>query len=331
MKKRKSCKTEKNVIDENTVFNKSVIVYGERIKNEGEDCYVLSENDNYGIIGVFDGCGGSGARRYAEYNNKTGAYISSRAAASAIIRWFNEFCNSNVLLSKNTLGDICIDIENNIFSALKQIQTKTDRGTLKGSIQKDFPTTASIILYTNTNRRLYSAFIWCGDSRGYVLQKNGLIQITKDDIDEHSDAFSNLRNDGKLTNVISAEGNFILHGTIVECTEPAIFISATDGSFAYFQSPMAFEYMLLDTLICAASLADWKNQVDAELKSLSGDDYTIGIYIYGTGDFGVIRNYFFDRRQLLYHHFLSKWDDADENEKAALWNEYKLTYYNEVE
>lgn len=333
MKKKKLLgkkKKEKIAPAESSHNSDTMIVCGEMIEDRGEDYYIASRSGSRGIIGVFDGCGGSGARRYEEYGDQTGAYISSRSAAAAVNRWFDKFCAEDCILSKNTLEDICISIENRIFAALKKINSRVKSRSLKGSILKDFPTTASMICYTRGEDSLYSAFLWCGDSRGYVLQEQGLVQVTRDDIGEGLDALSNLKNDGRLTNVISADGNFILHGTIIECRKPALLITATDGSFGYFSSPMEFEYMLLLTLAMSSDAEEWCAQIDELLHRIAGDDYTIGIYMYGFTDFSEVKSYFARREEALYSRYLLKWDQADDKERKELWDSYKTVYYGEV-
>lgn len=74
-------------------------------------------------------------------------------------------------------------------------------------------------------------FIWAGDSRGYVLSDMGLAQVTKDDIDDSVDALDNISNDGVLTNVVSADGNYILHSKQIKIKDKIIIFNATDGCF----------------------------------------------------------------------------------------------------
>ena len=47
-----------------------------------------SRGEIVGSIGVFDGCGGLGARQYKHYEDHTGAYIASRIASGAVYEWF---------------------------------------------------------------------------------------------------------------------------------------------------------------------------------------------------------------------------------------------------
>ena len=68
-------------------------VYKEKVPENGEDSFCYSVHEDALLLGVFDGCGGSGAKRYVNYQDKTGAYIAARAVAGAVLTWF-ERCES---------------------------------------------------------------------------------------------------------------------------------------------------------------------------------------------------------------------------------------------
>ena len=224
-------------------------VYGEMIENNGEDCYMFSVDSDYGIIGVFDGCGGLGARKYAEYNHKSGAYIASFISAKTTLMWFEKICKKRIIFNSDECREICNDLKKDIVNELqKQTQGICSNG-IKGSMVRSFPTTASVILFAIQNGLLYASFIWAGDSRGYILTPSGLTQITVDDIENKADAYVNISSDARLTNVVSAEGDFELNNQTDSFESPCVLITATDGCFGYFSTPMEFEYMLIDTLM----------------------------------------------------------------------------------
>lgn len=319
---------EKSLID---YIDSIFIADGEMIADNGEDGYMFSVNDNYGIIGVFDGCGGLGSRKYAEYNNKSGAYISSRAAAKAALTWFEKFsADKSKGLSQNTIKDICLELKVDIVNALKAYEQRTRSNTIKGSMTKSFPTTAAMILFENKNDMLYSFYIWAGDSRGFVLTPSGLTQITKDDIENEGDALDNISDDGKLTNVVSADGDFILNNRMITCEKKGVLITATDGCFGYFSTPMEFEYMLTDTLLKSNSIESWKKRISDYIKEYTADDYTVGLVAFGYKNFKKLKKEYSERHKLLYKKYIKRLDNTDKNEKLHLWNEYKDNYYRGV-
>ena len=53
------------------------------LPDEGEDSFVLRENPALSWMGVADGCGGLGSRRYAGVENHTEAYLAARLVTQA--------------------------------------------------------------------------------------------------------------------------------------------------------------------------------------------------------------------------------------------------------
>ena len=72
-------------------FSQSLFVAQDKVKDHGEDSYLLAFRENAGVCAVFDGLGGSGSRQYKEYGDKTGAYIASRAVSEEMYNWFLAF------------------------------------------------------------------------------------------------------------------------------------------------------------------------------------------------------------------------------------------------
>ena len=302
------------------------VVNGEMIENRGEDSYAFSLNNNCGMLGVFDGCGGIGARKYEEYENQTGAYLASRAAAEVVYGWFSEFCSEKTVLSGNTVKPVCDEVARRLKERLCAMAEKTGRTSIKGSLTKSFPTTCSLALFTHENKSLYSAFIWAGDSRGFILTADGLHQVTADDSADGDDALAGIRSDSRLTNMISADGGFVLHNRIITCSQPCVVLTATDGCFGYFSTPMEFEYMLLETMKAASNANEWSKRLKAYIRRFAGDDYTIGIAAFGFNSFRSMQKAFAGRKQEMYGKYISGLRNASEQEKQSLWNEYKKTY-----
>ena len=306
------------------------VVNGEMIPDNGEDSFAYSVNDSLGMIGVFDGCGGIGSRKYPEYNNKSGAYIASRMTGDMTMNWFKQICAGGISPFGNNTPQLCNNLKINLAERLKGMETMVNNSVMKGSLTKSFPTTASVILFSNAKKTLYSTFIWAGDSRGFILTPEGLCQITKDDIEGESDALTNLSADGKLTNLVSAMGDFQLHSRQIVSDEPQILITATDGCFAYFPTPMEFEYMLVESLQQSDSIAQWKQNLDQYVKKFTSDDYTMGIAVCGYTSFENLKQAFASRRMFLYQNYISRLAVGEDDMKVALWNEYKKTYYRGV-
>ena len=319
--KGRECNGLLSLIDE--VF----VVSGEMVASKGEDSFSHSINERYGFLGVFDGCGGIGSRTYTNLGNKTGAYIASRITSNMAYEWFLDFCNKNLCLSDNTIQSIVADMRGFLLENLSIADSESGSSNIKGSLAKSFPTTGAIILCEYRSRLLQTYFVWAGDSRGYLLTEDGLTQVTTDDIEGGMDAMCNLSSDGRLTNVISAAGDFTLNHRGIALQEPALLITATDGCFSYFASPMEFEYMLLKTLSRSKNTSDWQKALDRNIREFAGDDYTMCIAICGYEAFGELKKAFTRRRISLWEEYIAPIKTADQAKLLTLWERYKGTYY----
>jgi len=214
---------------------------------------------------------------------------------------------------------------------LGSLDTGAESSIMRGSLTKSFPTTASVILFSVNENKIYSSFIWAGDSRGFILTTDGLCQVTRDDIEGNGDALSNLITDSKLTNLVSANDDFVLHSRNIACDTPAVFITATDGCFGYYPTPMEFEFMLVDSLQHADSIDQWKANLEKSIREFTADDYTMGVAVCGYKSFKNLRKSFIPRREFLAKNYMSKLALESAEMKVTLWNEYKNTYYRGAE
>ena len=111
------------------------------------------------------------------------------------------------------------------------------------------PTTISGITITNDEDCLSATYIWGGDSRGYIIDANGISQVTEDDVNSE-DAFTNITDNSIMNNRIHGAARkelFTLHSTTINMKEKCILLCATDGCYDYFNSPMVFEYLKPET------------------------------------------------------------------------------------
>jgi len=129
------------------VVNSVIAVAGEMVKDNGEDSYSYCFASDYGYIAVFDGCGGLGAKRYAELSNKTGAYLAARLTAQTTLDWFKEnFKGKDIPNAETQENKLKESISENL-KIVKVMTEKRDTGSIKGSLSnKSFPTTASCVV-----------------------------------------------------------------------------------------------------------------------------------------------------------------------------------------
>lgn len=294
----------------------------EKITAAGEDsfCYGISENSV--LLGVFDGCGGSGAKKYPAFQNRTGAYIGARAVAGAVYRWFEnekpttdysrngENVKAAIVRSLTVCKENCMNTESKI----------------KGSISKEFPTTAAIARCVVQTGGVLVECYWAGDSRVYLLDADGLAQLTADDLDD-LDAFENISGDGVLTNVISVSRPFVLHSRSIALRRPCFLFAASDGCYGYIPSPMEFEGFLLEQLEKADSFVDFEENLRRELAHISGDDFSLIGAAFGFGTFSELKRLLGERYQNLNAGYLSHIIQQDGESRRIMWNQYRRQYY----
>ena len=296
------------------------LICNEKIKGKGEDCGLEAYTCDAGIMGAFDGCGGLGAKTCPSVSNKTEAFLASRAVGAAVKQWFSSCATTAYEWNVEALKE-------QIISKLELCQNKTsDSGSrLRGSMVRPFPSTIALIAFKIVNGKLLTQHIWAGDSRTYVLDKNGLGQISNDDI-KGEDAMSNLTRDGALTNVISADKRFKLHSAEFVPKHPCIMFCATDGCFGYVSSPMEFELMILAALTNANNVAEWQQLLNDDIFNRSGDDQTLALAAFGFNEFSELKNYYSDRYQAI-SRIVEKFGNGDPGKKQGLWETYKPNYY----
>lgn len=287
----------------------TLCVHGEMVPDNGEDSYLLEWQDARAIAAVFDGCGGAGARRYADYAGKTGAYMASRAVCGAVDSWFHGGDTSPEALGHavEQALDVC------------RAHAGASAG-LRGNIGKAFPTTAAIIVAGAEGAEAAVQCFWAGDSRCYSLDADGLHQLTLDDTDE-PDALRNLTGDGVLTNLIHADGAFTLHEARLRLTAPCLLFSATDGCFGYIRTPMMFEYLIVKTLIEAESPRRWQEALGEELAACAGDDYSLCLLGCGYDSFAALQRAFRARAETLEARYIAEGLDPE-----AAWARYRTEY-----
>ena len=304
------------------LFSQSFLICQDKICDKGEDSYLLNVNENAAFFGVFDGCGGIGSRIYQEYGNRTGAYIASRAVSSTLADWFLEWSESASGREPEA------EIRERIDCALQAYSSAVEsRSMLKGNMKKEFPTTLAcgIAGYDSGRKRLTADFIWCGDSRGFSLDAGGLHQWTKDDV-YRQDAMSNIRNDGALTNVVSASHAYELHSIRGEWDAPVMLFAATDGCYEYPPSPMHFEYVLLNCLQISESLAEWEDRVKREIGACAGDDFTLCGGLFGFENYAAVQAYYRARGNQLQRDYIDRFSRGDDKNNLELWEQYRTQY-----
>lgn len=315
-------------------FYCSVLV--EKKPDCGEDAMKRLMNRDAALFGVFDGCGGAGSK-LSKYKGKTEAYVASRATADAVEDWFDQPDPSG--------GWRTEALKERAVEYLRECEALAgETSLLIGGIKKKFPTTAALGICRLGGEGLEVDFFWAGDSRVYLLNDQGLAQLTEDDLGG-IDAMDNLTKDGLLTNMINLTVNFDIHRGKIVLDRPGFIFAATDGCFGYLSTPMEFEYLLLETLLNADSVAsprekgapaegeeltDFQNRFAEALRPIAGDDYTLCGYAVGFGSLQNMKRTLLPRANEVFIRYISRLNGMSREEKTALWTEYRDNYYRMI-
>lgn len=309
----------------------------EKKEGYGEDSIpLLLVKEDFYAVGVFDGMGGSGAAICkSDYgDNHTKAYVASRIIQESICRYIE-----NIETTKDINSE---GIRHTAKYRLEQERSHypTKVSGLRSKLVRDYPTTIAITTASKNEDETYTInSYWAGDSRNYLWTTDGFFQISKDDLDTELDPLENLRNDGALSNCVCADRDFRINNKTIQVVGKFIILSATDGCFNYFTTPMHFHAVLLTGLKQSNSVEEWKIFCKDEFSLVTGDDVSISLLAVGFNDFDELKKTFMQSTitgieeikniQDDIKELSSKLESAKESLEAIIqseWNVYKISY-----
>ena len=258
----------------------------------GEDSFTFRRHESGGLLCVADGCGGLGAKRYVNLDGYTGAYLAARIVTECVEEWE---ANGSIFFPQSEAEGraLCESLAQRLGKILRNFDAEyasTGMVRIVGRMQCALPTTLCAALFqTAPMNRTDCFFFWAGDSRGYILNRDGLHQVTEDHTTASDDALESLYSDAPLRNMVNAENPFIFSARRVRVETPCVVITATDGAFMYLPTPMEFEWVLLDTLRTSANLEAWQRKIGNVLKKVTSDDCTLLMAFAGYESFEEIK------------------------------------------
>ena len=264
-------------------------------ENEDAEPVCLIRESN-GLISVFDGMGGAGSSIYRNKHGEshTGAYFASRLVRDIIDRYFDHYLDKSRSFAINTatLKELKNALTGTLQKKLSEFEKNPSR--IKSSLSKKLPTTLASI-YFSADIDCKVDVVWAGDSRAYLLDVNGLQQISRDDIKTMAGEYSEMTQDAPLSNCISADNDFELRHLSFSTKLPVVLLVATDGCYGYVNTPAHFEHLLIDTLLKSKDNQEWEENISAALAPISGDDFSMALVCFGWEKFASIKNAFQDR------------------------------------
>ena len=309
-----------------------VAVWSEKRPGLGEDAeptFLHHEATDRGLLGVYDGLGGAGARhagRAVDGRALSHAFVASRLAHLTVQSWFAE---SMAAPGAGSLRDRLAEVLTSARTA--------GRAKLGGTLRRDFPTTLALLEYRRGSASADVTARWAGDSRCFLLTPaTGLQQISRDDTEVH-DPLELLIADQPMTNLASATGAFTVNERHLPATPlPCVLIAATDGFFGYVPAPALFEYGLLDQLHRSRSVAEWAGNLAHWVTGYTGDDASLVLVALGFTSFGRLRTHFAGRLGDLHaNHWLPVQHVRNREELVEVrrrsWESYRDRYMHYVE
>lgn len=257
-----------------------------KIPDHGEDSDpIVRHGRHLGLAAVFDGMGGAGGTVYETPEGpRTGAYLASRVARDVVEPRMLRLLDPEWNLDGPAVArDLRRAVRQALVERLEELDAPASG--LRSRLIRALPTTMAMIGLQRRDSygdRWTGHLLWSGDSRVYVLDPaTGAHQLTTDDIRDAGDAMLNLRQDSVVSNVMSADTDFVVRHHEVELGAPFIAIAATDGCFGYLPTPMHFEHLVLTALRDSHDPDGWSAAMQSAVSAVTGDDAAMGLIAIG--------------------------------------------------
>lgn len=258
----------------------------------GEDSNpILLCYDDKVVTGVLDGMGGAGgAECISDYGeNHTKAYVGSRIIRDAIEKLITS--SPNIIYASEFKESLKACIIARYAEEHEKYPPKS-KG-LRSALIKEYPTTLALAcVYHNEQGYIIDSY-WSGDSRNYIWTEKGLFKITIDDLKGNLDPLQNLHEDAPMSNCIQADAPFDINHNVItgfSQKDKFIVISATDGCFGYYPSPMDFEKILHESLKYSNNVDEWKEKLNKAFAYVTADDFSYSIATVGFKSFKDIKD-----------------------------------------
>ena len=279
------------------------------LPDKGEDSFALRTEGETAFLCVADGCGGMGSRRYEGLDGHTAAYAASRLATETA--------------AASTPEELAQNLDDN-FHHFAEKHCPQGGSRIVSTMQHRLPTTLCAAWVHDDQAH----FCWAGDSRGYVLDEQGLHQCTRDHVRGNGDAFDNLYRDPPLSRFLTADRPTSLEAHAVRLSKPCMVLMVTDGVYASLPTPMEMKMLLLDTLRQAKSWESWEKKLRSTIAKIAQDDATLLALPMMDGlSFEAFQQRMLIRREALQKGFITQVRRRKTIEYAReCWNRYQTDY-----
>lgn len=228
----------------------------------------------------------------------TSALWSSRiviARCAYALSYLQDFANAD--LSNENVRKSLVD-----FILLGLHKTAEHFGLEKGRISGHLllPTTLAFMKHsTEDNGDIVAEVLWAGDSRCFVLTKDGMKQLSTDDEDKS----------GAITNLFTADKDrkpTYLNYKKFKIQSPCLLFSVSDGIFDPFEPyNLGVEYHILSKVNETDSYEGWMSLLENLFDQVHQDDATMAIAPIGFTDYEDFKKTMAERIEFI----TSTWDE----------------------
>lgn len=228
----------------------------------------------------------------------TSALWASRiviARCAYALSYLQDFANAD--LSDENVRKSLID-----FILLGLHKTAAHFGLEKGTISGHLllPTTLAFMKHsTEDNGDIVAEVLWAGDSRCYVLTKDGMKQLSTDDEDKS----------GAITNLFTADKDrkpTYLNYKKFKIQSPCLLFCVSDGIFDPFEPyNLGVEYHILSKINETDSYEGWMSLLENLFDQIRQDDATMAIAPIGFADYEDFKKTMAERIEFI----TSTWDE----------------------
>lgn len=299
---------------------------------EDERIILCACDTNVVMMGVVDGCGGSGSERYPLAENWTGARIAAHEVGNALEKWF--YAKGEAGFFSDSTEETAAHMQNvlsgHLASVYAELDAEPEESLLVSDLIAELPTTLAMMTAEPVeNEAVRIRSYWAGNSRNYVLLPDGLRLLSRDNLVGAGESQEPMGN-GILSNTVNASKPFKIFHLETEEHGIMMLLSATDGVFGYFDSPIRLEWILLDTLQKSKTPLDWEKSLKTEIDSWSSDDHTMELLVFNAGDFQELKKTFLKRWSDMKTRYIDLLERASARQDYAgrmeLWKQYKTEY-----
>ncbi|MBR5094847.1 MAG: hypothetical protein IK095_07100 [Oscillospiraceae bacterium] len=284
----------------------------EREPDRGLDSFLYALNCSAALIGCFGGYGEE--RSFPGLKGRTGPWLAARAAAAAYMDRFEQ-----------SDGRASAELPSAKAMLLQYLKTCRDRGVGPDAPGTGLSCSAAVALCQPGRVGTDVQLQWVGSARAYLLDEEGLCQLTQDDRGG-LDAMDALCRAAPPQSLVSLEREFELHTARLSVSRPGLLFTATDGCMAGLTTPMELEDRILRCLMAASNVKEMEATLSKCLGEQGGDCALSGLGL-GFGGFDAMKRRLAGRARQMHRDYIEGLDACSPEEKQLLWEHYRDGYH----